>query len=237
MLIADAYPLAEADIQRIKKEIEADELSEEDPLMTRLVQVFLDQKEEGSLSVPRYALPEDGIEQNLIGIDKSLTASQIILLNEAFELFDRPVFEALKESLFGSDIWMFFFDDLGQASGMNYTGTGLIMIDRRDLFGNRYILASVLAHEAAHVLQGGVRNSDDRCQELLNMEIGNGKIAKDFSLWSADQVISGIKNRQLGAYHISLWILLRLGYQNLNNLEQAILTGRIGGTSVLLDCP
>ena len=237
MLLADAYPLAEEDIQRIKEKLKQDDASDEDPLMIRLVDEYLNGGGSGSPYIPRFHLPVEGIDVNFVGVERSLSASQIILLNEAFELFNRPQFQALKATLFGGEVWMLFYDDLGPASGMNFTGTGLIMVDRRDLFGNKYVLASVLAHEGSHVLQGGIRKGEERCDELLRMESGDGKIPADFYQLTADQLMEGVRDRTFGAYHVSLWMLSQLGYQNLRNLQQAIQTGTIGGSSVLLDCP
>jgi hypothetical protein len=123
----------------------------------------------------------------------------------------------------------------GFAAGLNYTGTGVVELDRRDLFGNRYYLAEVLAHEGSHVLQGDV-NARDLCSEYMKREVGDHQIPDDFYQWTADQLIQAVKARQVRAYHVSLWVLDELGLhgEEFKWVQQVIRTGKANGESVVL---
>jgi hypothetical protein len=115
---------------------------------------------------------------------------------------------------------------------LTYTGTGVVTIDRKDLFGNKYALASVLAHEAAHVLQGGLPKNFT-CQDVLRREIGNYTIPAGFYDWTAEELLAGIQDISIGAYHVSLWMLTQLNVQDGGWLLSVIRTGQANGNSVV----
>jgi hypothetical protein len=110
----------------------------------------------------------------------------------------------------------------------------VVELDRRDLFGNRYELASVIAHEGSHVLQGDLKNGVDVCKQILAREIGNSTIPQDFYTWDANQLLQAIKDGKIGAYHASLWSMYKLGLKNLDWVVEAIHTGQVNGQSVVL---
>ena len=86
----------------------------------------------------------------------------------------------LKSAFFGPEVSVIVTNDLGRAIGLTYTGTGVVEIDRQDLFGNKYWIAMVLAHEASHVLQGAIPDQAVPCSEIEKREIGNHKIPDGF---------------------------------------------------------
>jgi hypothetical protein len=235
MLHADAFELPLEEVNVLSEDIMNNTTQKDDPFKVMLITGNHAYAEFPKNVFPRYKVALDGIDSYFYGLDTSLTDKQIVLLNEAFEIFNRSEFLPFKQ-IFQSNVSVFMLDDLGTASGMNYTGTGVIVIDRIDLFGNRYLLASVLAHEGAHVLQDHIPNGKDQCSGLQQMEIGSMSIPEDFYIWSADQVIEGIESQLLGAYHVSLWMLSKLGYSNLKFLRDAIYTGKINGQSVVIGC-
>ena len=79
-------------------------------------------------------------------------------------LYNRPDLMVLKSAFLGPQVAVIVTNDLGRAIGLTYTGTGVVEIDRQDLFGNKYWIAMVLAHEASHVLQGAM---PDQCSTLF----------------------------------------------------------------------
>lgn len=111
---------------------------------------------------------------------------------------------------------------------------------RRLPLGNRYYLAEVLAHEGSHVLQGDVNARDPRslCSEYIKREVGDHQIPDDFYQWTADQLIQAVKAKQVGAYHVLLWVLDELGLhgEEFRWLQQVIRTGKVNGESVVLAC-
>jgi hypothetical protein len=185
---------------------------------------------------PRFVFPVDNVEAGFFGIDRSLSTSQILLLNETFHLFDRQALEPLKQIMFGPQVAIVILDKLKDAAGLNYSGTGVIVLDRRDLFGNKYQLAQVLAHEASHVLQGDLQSNGDICAQLLHREVGDKTIPPDFYNWDAVRLVEGIKNGEIGAYHTSLWMLTQLGIRDTAWLVKVIRSGTDNGKTLLVDC-
>jgi len=94
----------------------------------------------------------------------------------------------------------------------------------------------VLAHEASHVLQGALADQAVPCSEIEKREIGNHKIPDGFYGWSADELVQAVKDLRIGAYHVSLWMLNKMGMKNLKPFQEAIYTGKVGGQSVVIDC-
>jgi hypothetical protein len=188
-------------------------------------------------SYPRFFLPGNEIKASFYGLEESLSAIQVLQLNEAFALYDRPEFAMLKSAFFGLDVSMIVTNnDLGRAIGLTYSGTGVIEIDRKELFGNKYWIAMVLAHEASHVLQGALPDHAVTCSEIEKREIGDHKIPIDFYNWSADELVQAVRDLRIGAYHVSLWMLNKLGMKNLQPFQEIIQTGKVNGESVVIDC-
>jgi hypothetical protein len=187
---------------------------------------------------PRYYFPVDGIEAGFYTLEESLTYHQILQMNEAFDLYNRPRLQPLKSALFGAGVSVVVVERLKIASGLTYAGTGIIELDRQELFGNKYYLAEVLAHEGAHVLQGALSRRD-QCDELLRREVGNQTIPPEFYDWSAEELIEQVQAGQVGAYHVSLWMLTQMGIKGaeISWLQDLIRTGSANGHSLLFDCP
>ena len=74
------------------------------------------------------------------------------------------------------------------------------------------------------------------CSEIEKREIGNHKIPDGFYDWSADELVQAVKDLRIGAYHVSLWMLNKLGMKNLKPFQEAIYTGKVNGQSVLIEC-
>jgi hypothetical protein len=182
----------------------------------------------------RYTLPD--VYAGFYALEENLTYNQIVLLRETLQLYDRSELAAFKPAIFHDGIAYIFYKNIDLASGLTYSGTGVIGIDRRDLFGNKYALASVLAHEGAHVLQGGLRDGA-ACSEVLRREIGDGTIPPGFYGWTAQELLAAVEKLEVGAYHVSLWMLYKLGLGKQQWLENAIYTGIVDGQPVVLCQP
>ena len=188
-------------------------------------------------SYPRYFLPGDEIKAGFYGLEESLSAIQVLQLNEAAALYSRPDLAVLKSAFLGPQVSIIVTNDLGRAVGLTYTGTGVVEIDRQDLFGNKYWIAMVLAHEASHVLQGALPDRAMTCPEIEKREIGNHKIPVDFYGWKADELVQAVKDLRIGAYHVSLWMMNKMGMKDyLQPFQEVIYTGKVNGQSVLMDC-
>ena len=222
MLIADGRRLVDKDLKEVA-------------LRERLLSLYSQPENENATDFPRYFVPINGIEVSFYALETSLSNTQIVLLNEAFDLFNRPIFEGLKDDLFNSDVSILVVDSIGKVAGLTYTGTGVIELDRSDLFGNRYHLASVLAHEGSHVLQGAMPEGDV-CTEILHREVGDQTIPAGIYGWTADDLVAGIRDKRIGAYHVSYWMLTKLGFNELGLLRDVIQTGRADGRSVVIAC-
>ncbi len=182
---------------------------------------------------PRFSYPLQGVQAGFFAVDANLTASQVLLLKEALDLFSRPIFAAMQPDLFDPGIAYILIDKIpGDTAGLTYAGTGVVELDRRALFGNKYLLASVIAHEGSHVLQGP-EASNASCTEQLKREVGDQTIPAGFYKWDATTLLRAIKDSQIGAYHVSLWMLIRLGVKDTGWVAQAITTGMVGGESVV----
>jgi hypothetical protein len=185
---------------------------------------------------PRYHYALPGVEASFYALEENLSYNQIVLLRETLELFDRPWLEAFKPAIFNAKNAFVIYDQIDIASGITYSGTGVIGIDRRDLFGNKYVLASVLAHEGAHVIQGEL-GDDATCNDVLWREIGDRTIPPGFLNWTAEELLQAVEDTQVGAYHVSLWILERLGLGEQVDLSEVIRTGMVNGISVVMCQP
>jgi hypothetical protein len=191
-----------------------------------------DENRQASL-YPRYRYLMEGTEAVFYALDKAITSKQIALLRDALDLFERPEFQPLKKELFGDQAAYIVSESIsGSVVGLTYIGTGVVVLDRRSLFGNKYELASVIAHEGSHVLQGPL-HGDPSCDIILAREIGEGKIPEDFYNWTAEELLKNLKLRKVGSYHVSLWMLHQLGVKDTAYLVEAIQTGKINGASIV----
>lgn len=185
---------------------------------------------------PRFYFPLDNVEASFFRIETNLSYLQVLRMHEAFALFERPELTPLKVAFFGSSTRVIIEKGLGSALGLTYRGSSVMELDRQELFGNRYDLAEVLAHEGAHVIQGW--SGGDLCEVAMRMEVGERTVAEDFLTWPAEKVIEGVRTARIGAYHVSYWI-----YNQLNRLNgssrfwiELIRTGKINGVSVVPAC-
>jgi hypothetical protein len=217
------------------RKLDIDDLKEK-KLRDRLEALYPNNNYFAYSSYPRYFLPGDEIQAGFYGLEESLSATQILQLNEAFALYNRPDLMVLKSAFFGPPVSVIITNDLGRAIGLTYTGTGVVEMDRQDLFGNKYWIAMVLAHEASHVLQGALPDKAMTCPEIEKREIGNHKIPDGFYNWTADELVQAVKDLRIGAYHVSLWMMNKLGIKNLQPFLDVIATGKVNGQSVVIDC-
>ena len=188
-----------------------------------------------SATYPRFRFPAQGVDASFFGVDRALTYLQIVRLKEALDLFSRPDFIPLRSVILDPRNNYIFIETIGRDHlGENYIGSRVVLLDRQSLFTNTYLLAMVIAHEGSHVLQGepGPRFT---CQDLLQREVGDQKIPNNFSNWNADQVIQGIRTGQLGAYHVSYWVLAKLGLGSLEGLRDLIYNANINSPE-LVNC-
>jgi hypothetical protein len=182
---------------------------------------------------PRFRFPVEGELAWFYGLDHTLTTLQIQRMNEALQIFTRPDFQPLQADLLNQNIAYLVRDDLGdKASGKTYIGTGIVLLDRRDLFGNKYLLASVIAHEGSHVLQGGL-SQNATCADVLHREVADKTIPRGFLSWSAEQVLAGVKDGTIGAYHVTYWVLAKLNFNRLDFIREVIQTGSANGQSLV----
>jgi hypothetical protein len=217
------------------RKLDIDDLNEK-KLRDRLENLYPNNNYFAYTSYPRFFLPGGGIKAGFYGLEESLSEPQIVQLNDAFALYDRPNLMSLKNAFFGPDVSVIVTNELGEAIGLTYIGTGVVELDRQDLFGNKYWIAMVMAHEASHVLQGALPDRAMTCSEIEKREIGDHKIPDGFYSWTADQLVQAVKDLSVGAYHVSLWMLNKLGMKNLKPFQDIINTGKVNGQSVVIDC-
>jgi hypothetical protein len=164
---------------------------------------------------PRYTFPIQGVESSFYTVETLLTHLQIVQMNEAFQLLSRPEFAPLKDAIFTQDTTVTIIEHADLYAGLTVLGSGVMQLDRRDLLGDKYILASVLIHEGAHILQpvpkGSAASSANACNLALRMEIGDRKIPEGFFDWTAEQILEGIDSQEIGAYHAGFWVLEQIG--------------------------
>lgn len=160
---------------------------------------------------PRFFFPAPQVGTAFYCLEKTLSYQQIVHMNEAFELFDRVELQPLKLALFPSGTSIVVIENLQTALGVTFTGSKVMAISRKNLLGNRYEVAEVLAHEGAHVLQGDLPKSGDKCAALLRMEVADKTIPDGFAKLSAQQILDLVRQRKIGSYHVSLWTFNQLG--------------------------
>jgi hypothetical protein len=174
------------------------------------------------------------VDSGFYGLDKNLTYPQVLRMHETLHLFTRPEFQALQVEIFDERISYVINRSLGSTPlAFNLIGTGIVQLDRQDLFGNTYLLAMVLAHEGSHTMQD-TSGSVLSCDEILRLEVGDQRIPPDFNGWDASQLVSAIKDGSMGAYHVSYWTLVHLGFNDPVFLAQIIRRGNINGEPLVL---
>ena len=185
---------------------------------------------------PRYEYANIGIFSSFYGLEDNLSYQQILLLGEALQLFNRPELAPMKDAFLipKNDILLYETLEDGNA-GINYVGSNVIGLDRKDLFWNKYYLASVIAHEGSHVMQGPLGLTKDVCAAVYHREIADRKIPPDLYSWKAEDVIQAIKDDRIGTYHVSLWFLHQFKFPQVNAFKEVILTGRVNGKP-LVNC-
>jgi hypothetical protein len=192
---------------------------------------------------PRFYFNIPEIASAFYLIEK-LTLNQLKLLISVFDTFNQEKFAALKPFIFppGEEVAYLVSREphaLAAALALPMGGTppqGIILLYSKNVFSSKYETASGLAHEAVHISQGTPPGCDDP-QGRLKREIGDGTIPDDFYDWSAEQIIQAARNGQIGAYHMSLWMSLRLGVDNLVRFYTSIIkTGTVNGISII-NCP
>ncbi len=208
-------------------------VDEDEQLKKALAEVYVEETSEESTSYPRYRFPIEIVDIDFFAIEK-LTYNQILLLYTALELFERPELTGLCPYIFSKgkgyiiDLRM---DD--RYAGMASSGAGIAWLDPEKIVGNRYYLAEVIAHEGAHLLQ----ESTYICKVALRYEIGDGSIPPAIYSWSADELMKAITDQEIGAYHVSLWVLHRLGITDLHTVQFIIQHGRDYKQLILVNCP
>jgi hypothetical protein len=208
-------------------------VEDDEQLKKALAEVYVGKSSEASTSYPRFRFPIDVVDVDFFAIEK-LTYNQILLLYTALELFERPELTGLCPSIFSKgkgyiiDLRM---DD--RYAGMASSGAGIAWVDPEKIVGNRYYMAEVIAHEGAHLLQEPTFS----CKAALRYEIGDGLIPPAIYSWNADELMSELTDQEIGTYHVSLWVLHRLGISDLHSVQWIILNGKAYKSMILVNCP
>lgn len=188
---------------------------------------------------PRFRLNIPDIETSFYAVEH-LTTQQISLLKHTLEVFNQPEIEGFKPLIFSANDNITYVvsripHGFNAAEAIGYTANpprGVTTLYSRNLFDNRYMTAASIAHEAAHVWQG----ETPKCEKLEArriMEIGNQTIPEDFDDWTPQQLYLGIVRKQIGAYHVSLWVLRKLNVRDMAEFEERIIyTGHLNGIPV-----
>lgn len=193
-----------------------------------------------SNTYPRFRLNLPGIHSGFFGIEK-LTLNQVRLLISTFELFELPHMQELKEGVFlpPDEVAYVITRDArptAAAAAMVVTEQPLeaiVLLYSRVLFDNRYTTAAAISHEAAHIWQGEIVDCDYP-EKLLASEIGNRRIPAGFLDWTGAHLIKAIRAGEIGAYHVSLWVLEKFNQREWASWSrQVILTGSNNGHSLL----
>ncbi len=184
---------------------------------------------------PRYYFPVEGVEVGFFLLERSLSLVQLYHMNEALQLFDAPDLQPLKAAFFGRDNSVVIYAQLRGVLGLTYSGTHVMELNRKDLLGNRYQVASVLAHEGSHVLQGAPSRFYDVCKTKLAYEVGNMKIPDGFLEWGPETLLQHVRDQSIGAYHVSYWVLHHLDPRNpeINWIRGVIRTGTADGQPIV----
>ena len=189
---------------------------------------------------PRFYFNLLGIESGFYLIEK-LTVSQLKLLISVFQVFDQEQYAALKPFIFpsGEDVaFLISREDHPSAAALALPlgGTprqGIVLLYSRNLFASKYETASGLAHEATHIAQGRSPGCDNPEGRLMR-EIGDGTIPDDFRDWSAEQIVQAARQVKVGAYHLSLWMSIRFGVDQLVRFYTGIIkTGTANGFPII----
>jgi len=202
-------------------------------LKKALKEVYQGISQDEKTAYPRFRFTTPGVDVGFFAIEQ-LTYYQILLLKTALDLFERERLQGLAHHIFAEEksyIIDLRMDD--RFSGLASSGSDIAWLDPEKIVGNRYSLAEVIAHEGAHLLQ----EPTSSCDTILQYELADGVIPPEIYSWSADELIEALRNQEVGAYHVSLWILNALGVEDLRMVKWVILNGRANKQLLLVNCP
>jgi hypothetical protein len=192
---------------------------------------------------PRYHLERLGIDSSFYGM-ANLTYKQIQLLESTLDIFDDERIQPLKPYIFPEGDQVSFIlsrypHDFAAAQAVQMGGSppgGVIILYTRNLFSNRYETAASLAHEAAHIWQGDRYDCSDP-KMVLKEEIGTGTVPGEFSKWTVDELRRSVARHTIGAYHLSLWVSMQLGAQNLIDFYRWAINSGNSNPHLVTSCP
>lgn len=173
-----------------------------------------------------------------------LTYNQILLLQSTLALFSQGNLQGLGPEVFApGDLVEYIISREPNAKfaalALPLGGDppeGVITLFTRNLFNNKYETAAAIAHEAAHIWQGQSPGCDEP-EKLLQREIANQSIPPGFYDWTGTELFQAVRSGQIGAYHVSYWVLLHFRQERLAAWQKQIIqTGTADGQS-LLTCP
>ena len=190
---------------------------------------------------PRFYFNLPGVPSSFFLVEK-LTLNQIKLLIATFQAFDQEPFAGLKEFTFtpGDNVpFLISREDhpFAAALALPMGGDprrGIILLYSRNLFASKYETVGSIAHEVVHIWQGAPPGCD-KPQGRLEREIGQGAVPADLYDWEARQIIEqASQSRQLGAYHMSLWVAMHYNLQDAAKFYRSIITtGTANGQSII----
>jgi hypothetical protein len=161
-----------------------------------------------------------------------LTFNQLLLLKSTLETYNtNENLQQLQSAVFDDSENIEFIlrrnpDPTAAAAAYPLGGSppqGVIMLFTKNLFHSKYNTAASIAHEAAHIWQG----KSVSCLEpdvRLRREIGDGTIPPGFDNWTAEELIQAVRQRKIGAYHVSYWVAFQLGDYDLANWDRKVIT-------------
>ncbi len=178
-------------------------ISQKDETLATSVKDNSDQAYLQASQYPRFHFGDSGAEEaGFFAVEKTLTEPQMIMLDEALKLFDRPELQALKPYVFDPKIKYIFIKGTQQYAGMELDG--IVKLNGWNLFQDKALLVGVIAHEAAHVIQ---QDKFDYCRA----EIADGTIPSDLMSWSVQQLVDAVKSNTIGTTQLELWVDTKLG--------------------------
>ncbi len=173
-----------------------------------------------------------------------LTFNQVLLLQSVVELYNRAEMQELAEYVFAGGEQVHYIvsrvaHPYAAAMARPLGGTppqGIIVLYTKNLFDNKYETAASIAHEAAHIWQGPAASCNNP-EARLKAEIGNGIVSQAFYSWSASNLYQAVLDGEAGAYHATLWVLLKFNQaRQAEWVKGVIRTGTANGQSII-NCP
>ena len=202
-------------------------------LMESLKDVYQSSANNIHSTYPRYRFPIPEVTVDFFAIEK-LTYHQILLLETALELFQSNDIRSLAPFIFtGGKGYIIDLRMDDRFSGMASSSAGIAWLDPEKIVGNRYYLAEVIAHEGAHLRQDPTND----CNIALKYEIGKGAIPPELYGWSGAELMQALEDLEVGAYHVSVWVLSKLGIEIPEMLKWIIQEGRYNRSMILVNCP